>query len=493
MAWRYERKEGAVATTFTFTTRACEGNEAATLFALYPHQWRHASLKPLDLGYDSVRGRMKLARGSTFTTRTPLPGVLPALPPAGPDEKAALAALLDEEARASVPGPRDVYGEAKWLGKMAALVPLAEETGNAAARQKFLDAIRGRLETWFTAADGDRPKPAALFYYNATWGALVGYPSAYGADTALNDHHFHYGYFIRAAAEVARGDPAWAAPGRWGGMVDLLIRDIAAGRRDDPQFPFLRCFDPYAGHSWASGDARFGDGNNQESSSESMNAWCGLILWGEATGDAAVRDLGLYLYATELAAIEEYWFDVHGSNFPATYTPSVVTMVWGGKGANGTWFSANPEMVHGINWLPIHGGSLYLGRYPEYVRKNYDALVAENGGTAWDAWADLVWMYRALADPDDAWRQFQAAGPKAPLEAGNSRANVYHWIQGLRALGQVDRTVTADHPLYAVFLKGGERTHVVYNMQDRPLTATFSDGVRVTAKGRGFAIVRARR
>jgi hypothetical protein len=53
--------------------------------------------------------------------------------------------------------------------------------------------------------------------------------------------------------------------------------------------------------------------------------------------------------------------------------------------------------------------------------------------------------------------------------------------------------VTADHPLYAVFLKGGERTHVVYHMQDRPLTATFSDGVRVTAKGRGFAIVTARR
>ena len=40
-----------------------------------------------------------------------------------------------------------------------------------------------------------------------------------------------------------------------------------------------------------------------------MNAWCGLILWGEATGDRSLRDLGIYLFATELAAINAYWFD----------------------------------------------------------------------------------------------------------------------------------------------------------------------------------------
>lgn len=63
-------------------------------------------------------------------------------------------------------------------------------------------------------------------------------------------------------------------------MVDLLIRDIASTDRSDPLFPYLRCFDKYAGHSWASAEANFADGNNQESSSESLNAWYGLILWG---------------------------------------------------------------------------------------------------------------------------------------------------------------------------------------------------------------------
>src|SRR6202035_5411999 len=124
--------------------------------------------------------------------------------------------------------------------------------------------------------------------------------------------------------------------------------------RADPQFPFLRNFDPYAGHSWASGYAKFADGNNQESSSEAMNAWYGLILWGEATGDTKLRDLGVWLYTTELAGVEEYWFDVTGENFPKAFTMPALGMVWGGKGAYATWFSGDAEAVQGINWLPIH-------------------------------------------------------------------------------------------------------------------------------------------
>ncbi|MCX7009394.1 MAG: glycosyl hydrolase, partial [Kiritimatiellaeota bacterium] len=168
----------------------------------------------------------------------------------------------------------------------------------------------------------------------------------------------------------ARRDPAWATDVRWGGMVKLLIRDIASADRADPLFPFLRNFDVYAGHTWASGSAKFADGNNNESSSEAANAWYGLILFGEATGDKALRDLGAWLFTTEVAAINAYWFDVTGQLHPKTYPASVVTMIWGGKGANATWFSGAPEMVHGINWLPVTAASLYLGRYPDYCAKN---------------------------------------------------------------------------------------------------------------------------
>ena len=54
----------------------------------------------------------------------------------------------------------------------------------------------------------------------------------------MNDHHFHYGYWIRAAAEIALRDPAWIAPDKWGGMVELLIADIATTERGSAKFPY---------------------------------------------------------------------------------------------------------------------------------------------------------------------------------------------------------------------------------------------------------------
>jgi endoglucanase Acf2 len=487
--WAYEAKSSTVTERFAFTTKAHQGDERATLFALYPHQWRRTAMKLLDLQYDCVRGTMKLAAGTSFSTRRIYPGVLVVLPDMGTSDRKTLKQYIEDEAAAAVPDARDTYWTGKRLGKLAALVPIAEQVGAEAAKAKFLGEMKQRLEDWFTAfKDKEAKKSAGLFCYNRTWGTLIGYPASYGSDDQLNDHHFHYGYYIKAAAEVARHDPAWAARERWGGMVGLLIRDIASPKRNDERFPFLRNFDPYAGHSWASGTALFASGNNHESSSEAMNAWTGLILWGEATGDRAVRDLGIYLYTVEMDAIDAYWFDVYGANHRRGFTPSVVTMVWGGKGVNETWFSNKPPIVHGINWIPIHGGSLYLGRYPAYIRKNYVALVKENGGAKCDDWADAVLMYLALDDPRSAIRQFEERRKSLPIEAGNSLANLYHWLHTLDALGQVDRSVTADHPLYAVFRKGTRKTYIVHNMKGEPLTVVFSDGTTIAARRKGIMV-----
>jgi endoglucanase Acf2 len=318
---------------------------------------------------------------------------------------------------------------------------------------------------------------------------LIGYPSSYGSAVSLNDHHFHYGYFLRAAAEVGRRDPTWLGLDRYGPFVDLLARDIASGRRGDPVFPFFRVFDPYAGHSWAAGDGVAGDGNNQESSSEAMAAWTAFVLLGEIRGDTRLRDLGAFLYASELAAIEAYWFDVRGENHPPSYPAEVVPMIWGGKGAYGTFFSGEPEHLYGINWLPFHGGSLYLGRWPDYARRSYDALVRARGGPSWKTWQDIVVMYRALSDPADAARQWSALAPTVAPEAGNSRSNVAQWIATFALAGGVDRAVSADTPLYAVFRKNGTRTYVAFNARSRAETVHFSDGARVTAEPGAFAVV----
>jgi endoglucanase Acf2 len=506
VAWNYDEQQCAVETTFKFTTRSYEGNEAGTLFALYPHQWTHTDTPLLGSEYASVRGPMKLGAGEGFRTRMTFPGVLPALPLTANVDRNELSKLVAHEVARDGRVVADTYWLGKQLGRWTTLIPIAEQAGETAAVEALTERTRNALENFLSAADasGELKKAGeGLFYYDANWGTLIGYPASYGTDAELNDHHFHYGYFLRAAGELARRDPAWAADQKWGGMLRLLIRDIASSDRDDRLFPLLRSFDPYAGHSWASGHSKFGDGNNNESSSEAVNAWYGLILLGEAVGDKALRDLGAWLLTTEVAAVNDYWFDVTGKFHHSDYPASVVTMVWGGKGGNGTWFSAEPEMIHGINWLPITGASLYLGRYPEYCAANYAALVAEKrehderqqpkpagaaseNGMRWNDWADLIWMYRALSDPRDALAQFEARPENFRPEAGNSLANAYAWIAALNELGHVDRTITADTPLYAVFQKEGRRTHVAYNMGAAPRTVTFSDGVTVVCPPRSY-------
>jgi endoglucanase Acf2 len=487
--WSYEKPTAEVVTTYNYTTVAKQGTQTGTLFALYPHQWKNSSKALLPPTYASVRGVMKLAEGTSFTTRMRFPGVLPALPDLGSYNRTTLANYVNEAAAEVYDGPLDTYWFGKRLGKVATLAPIADQVGDATAGATFRNELRGALQNWLKASNAQGAlKPEHVFYYNGNWGTLFGYPDSYGSVLELNDHHFHYGYFIKAAAELARTDKNWASNGEWGGMIRLLIRDIASPDRNDSMFPFLRNFDVYAGHTWASGHANFGDGNNNESSSEAMNAWTGLILFAEAVGDTALRDLGIYLYTTEMNAINEYWFDVSGENHHPNFTRSTASMVWGGKTVgDGVWWTGNPEEVHGINWLPIQAGSLYLTQFPDYTRRNYEALVAENGGTNWNEWGDIIWMYRAIHDPADAINQMNSGIGSLFIERGNSRANTYHWVHNIDALGTTDRAVTANHPLYAVFNKQGRRTYVAYNMSNAPITVAFSDGTAINVSANSFS------
>ncbi len=481
--WAYDERSSKVRSTFRVETVAKEGDNLTTLMGVYPHQWDAITPQPQSkFGYDSVRGRIRLVPGNAFTVERNFYGVMPgwgALEDSDSKDKVS-SIMVGDLAKADqlfTKMGRGTYWVGKGLGAIAQLMSVAEAEGNTKTRDALLEKLKKRLESWF---DG---RGSTYFVLDERIGSFLGVPQEYNSISNMNDHHFHYGYWVMGAAHVALRDPQWASQDKWGGMVGKIIADIATDERGRADFPFLRNFDPYEGHSWASGDADFEDGNNQESSSEAINAWAGLILWGEATGDRRLRDLGVYLYTSEIAAINQYWFDLDREVLDPEYGKPFASMVFGGKYAYNTWWTQEPRQILGINMLPITPASTYLGADPAYVRSLVEGLPAEvkayrgrglDDGTPADIWQDIIASYAALADPELGFELWDRRGS---VEVGETRTRTLYWLASLKEMGSPDFTVTADTPLYAVFKdETGARTYLAYNARSEAMRVTFSTG-----------------
>ncbi|WP_017558192.1 glycosyl hydrolase [Nocardiopsis baichengensis] len=473
--YAYDEAAAELTSTYRLTTEPKEGTEDGTLMALYPHQWDAAADPLTDLAYASPRGEMRVVDGARFTTELSTHGLLPGLPTADGADEGRMRALIDEELHHEDPfrGGDDTYWNGKALGRLAQLVPIADSIGYTEGRDGLLELVKGRLEGWLTAGG------ARQFHYDSAWGTMLGYPDSFGAADQVNDHDFHYGYFVQAAAVVARYDRDWAAEDAWGGMVRLLIRDVAETDPESDLFPRLRSFSPYAGHGWASGHAGFAAGNNQESSSEGMHFAAATALFGAATGDRELRDLGVFLHATQASTVTRYWQDHGGGTFPEGFEHDVVGMVWGDGGDYRIWWDGGDEEHYGINYLPITASSLYLGHDPEHAAAMHASLEDRLGGEP-QVWRDVHWEHQALSDGPAALARFEEQWASYEPEAGESKAHTYQWVSTLAEAGTVDTSVTADTAHYAVFDNGGTKTYVAYNPGTAPLDVSFSDGASMT-------------
>ena len=480
-----------VETTFAASTQVMEGPDNGPLLGLYPHHWHNnASVERL-LGpaFDSLRGKIRLLPAAQFKTTVGYSGFVPWWPGvSGSPRQAELDDLIAKDKREArrnmLREGKGAYWQGKGLQRTLKLMDVMEQQGDMAGRDQLLDMSKKRIEEWFS---GDSSK--RYFLYDKALGAVASYPDEFFTVEQINDHHFTYGYWIRVMAEIALRDPAWAAKGQWGGMVELLVKDIANTQRGAADFPYLRNYDPYEGHSWASGIGLGEYGNNQESSSEAINAWAGLILWGEVTGNRALRDLGVYLYASEADAINHYWFDIHRLVFPPEYKNVETSMVFGGKYAHNTWWTDEPRQIKGINLLPLTTASTYLARDPQFIQRNLAALKPEMETYAKfgkkppypppaDVWQDIFAMYMAVADPVQGLAMWDRWGS---VELGDSRSHALHWLLSLTEMGPPNLGVTADTPLYSVFRRAdGRKTYLAFNAGPAPINVRFSDGKQLT-------------
>lgn len=483
--WSFDEQSSVVTTTFDVQTEVKEGTDSLFLQGLLPHHW--ANLAPgssvnTSHEYRTVRGDLKLMEGNSFTVENTFYGILPTLPNVNcrslTYDPAKLKEKIDLIKGDQLATWTDSYNEGQVMNRLIQTARIADQMGDTASLNTVVATIKERLEDWLKFNSGE---VAFLFYYNDDWDALIGYPAGHGQDNNINDHHFHWGYFIHAAAFLEQYEPGWA--NGYGPMINMLVRDAATDDRQDPLFPYLRNFSPYAGHCWANGFASFPQGNDQESTSESMQFNSSLIHWGSVTGNDSIRDLGIYLYTTEQSAIEEYWFDMHQRNFGPSQQYGLVSRVWGNSYDNGTFWTSDIAASYGIELYPIHGGSMYLGHNLSYAAQIWSEIEQHTGilnnAPNVNLWHDIMWQYLAFTDPDQALSLYDSY-PDRNLKFGVSDAQTYYWLHGMKVLGAPDTTIKADYPVAVAFQGDGSPIYVAHNYGTTSLDITFSDGYVLT-------------
>lgn len=499
---RWERTPGSsMRTTWEVTGQDMSGGSNANFLQTFlPHQWREAIVAPTwrPETWLCPRGRLKSASGSRFVFEHAMPGIVPEFGPADADpasDPSPWSKVVQDELTTGYFSKSTYGADTYWGGKDLVLLAkhavFAQRTGHPQAAS-ILAKARSALVDWLTWTPGEA---AHYFAYYPRWKALVGFQESYGS-SQFTDNHFHYGYLIHAAALVGTLDRQFLS--EYGPMLRRIVQQYAAWDKNNPDYPFLRTFEPWTGHSYAGGTGS-PTGNNQESTSEAMQSWIGMFLLGAAMGDTAMRDAGAFGYQSESRATLEYWFDWKHGNFAPGWKHSNVGIVFDGGNSYGTWFSANPLHIHAIQYLPIAPGFDYLVRDTAWARSEYAAMQREATASEGyadetdygDDWANVAFSFRQLFEPAEVCRRFSVDRTTGKGWTKEINAGVtYAYAHANRQLGPRAWDYTYSLPTVAGFRHPatGIVTHVAWN----PDTVEVSCEVRSAGKPVGIIRLPAR-
>jgi endoglucanase Acf2 len=372
MEYEYSVENAEVVQTYEIETEALQGTDLDTISGWLPHTYNSTTTN-IDFAestYATPRGVMKTAVGhGGWTVTYPFTGITPVAPApqkTGGDNEYDVAAMKDF---VSSYATRTEYGgDTYWGGKdvlqFAEYMTMAKQIGDEESYETLKGSLKTALSDWFTYSPGENEK---FFARYDTWKALIGFGDSYGS-LEFTDNHFHYGYFTLAAGLLAFEDPEWAA--EFGPIATLVAKQYANWDRNDKDFPYLRTFDVFEGHSYAGGYSSNG-GNNQESSSEAIQSWAGIFMLGSALGNTEMQATGAMGYVTERAAVMDYYLDYNGNPdaangtgvgvFPDSYAHTTTGILGDSGQAFATYFSGDAAWIYGIQWMPTGPWLNYLG------------------------------------------------------------------------------------------------------------------------------------
>lgn len=247
-------------------------------------------------------------------------------------------------------------------------------------------------------------------------------------NAVYNDHHYHYGYAVTAAAIVLHvSDDAWRqsnAAVQIRTFVDTLVRDVMCADTGEQFFPRFRHFDWFLGHSYSHGVTPMADGKDEESTSEEVNFFYGLALYSRVTQNSEMENLATLMLNVYARAVNTYFLLSDGNAIhPSTFARNKVTGVFfDNKCDYTTWFSPNKECIHGIQMLPV-SPIMEAVRSARFVREEWEQVLSKLDMVRdWRAhasgWTSILFANYSVLDK-------RAAGEvlaTCPMDDGLSRA-----------------------------------------------------------------------
>ncbi|KAK9366759.1 endo-1,3(4)-beta-glucanase [Lipomyces kononenkoae] len=254
-------------------------------------------------------------------------------------------------------------------------------------------------------------------------------------NTYYNDHHFHYGYHIHAAAVIGSIDNdlggTWVANNK--DYVNALVRDVANPSPLDRYFPFSRSFSWFHGHSWAKGLFESADGKDEESSSEDYHHAYAIKLWGQVVGDASMEARGAMMLAIMKRSMNSYML-MNSTNTiqPPNFIANKVTgILFENKADHTTYFGTNIEYIQGIHMIPITPISSYI-RSPGFVQQEWTSLLASIAPNLTSGWKGILYANLALFDPTASYKFFTSSTfNNAFLDGGASLTWYLAYVAGV--------------------------------------------------------------
>lgn len=456
VGYSYNSDNSKIITTYKATTKVMRtGFSNVTMHCMFPHQWKHSTDDDDNTfaTFPSIRGDMKSIWSNEYSTLQQFAGLLPtfAKPDSDMFNSSEMIDYLNQvvASKINTAPVSDAYWEGKNVHPLAISAIMADQLGETEIKEQLLAKLKSIMVDWFNYDGGD---DRCYLIYNKDWGTLYYPDSAYGANAAICDHHFTYGYFMFGAAVLAAYDKDFYND--YKDMVELLVRDYAdplEPEEDGNMFCKFRAFDQYSGHSWAGGYADSDSGNNQESASEALFSWVGMYLWGEASGNQKYIDAGAYGFTTEMDAIEQYWFDYDETNWLPEYPFEGTGQIYGASMGYGTYFGGQPTYIYGIQWLPISEYLTNYGMNQEKCAKIYQGLEDDTAYainiemnllgnisspdeyvTPDNGWQHITWPFLSQTDATRAYEKFEANVSKVQTE---DRANTLWFISAMDQLG----------------------------------------------------------